>query len=370
MVKRPVVMLANGHSPFDTRIFVKQARTLSAAGYKVSIIVPHQRDELREGVAIISTPLRRAGFGKLFLNPITIFRKAFNQPNDSIFCIHDSDILFVGLLLKVFGRTVIYDAHEDTPLQISYQHWIPNVLRKPYAALYFLIEKVCGLFFDAIIVAEPVIAKYFPPSKTSLVRNFPFAKDFERIDVKPFRERKNAIVYVGTLSRVRGLFEMLNAARIAEGKCDFEFVLGGNFAPASLEADVIANYKVTYLKWVNYEALVTLLADCKLGLILPNPVKRYKTNYPVKMFEYMAAGVPVLGSREGESAKFVHDAACGILVNPLDIQEIAEAIVNVLANEAKAEQMGLNGRRAVMEYLNWENESKVLLTLYHKLNSL
>jgi len=364
---RPIVMLANGHSPFDTRIFVKQARSLTQAGYLVSIIVPHASHEIREGIVIIASPQRKSGFGKLFINPISIFRRAISQPTDAIFCVHDSDILITGLLLKLFRRTVIYDAHEDTPLQISYQHWIPKFLRKPYAALYYLIEKASGHLFDAIIVAEPVIAKYFPSSKTHLVRNFPFAKDFESIPVKPFDQRRNAIAYVGTLSRVRGLFQMLDAAKMASEKCSFEFVLGGNFAPGTLEQEVLTNYEVTYLKWVNYNDLVALLADCKLGMILPNPVERYKTNYPVKMFEYMAAGVPVLGSREGESAQFVREATCGVLVNPLDTQEIANAIVDLLGNPSQAEQMGMNGRKAVMEKLNWENESQVLLALYQKL---
>ncbi len=73
-----------------------------------------------------------------------------------------------GVFLKLFGRTVVYDAHEDTPLQISYQHWLPRFAKKPYAVFYYWLEKLCGKWFDAIIVAEPVIAKYFPPHKTSL----------------------------------------------------------------------------------------------------------------------------------------------------------------------------------------------------------
>ena len=76
----------------------------------------------------------------------------------------------VGFVLKLLGRKVIYDAHEDTPLQIRYQHWIPRLLRRPYAAFYYIIEKLAGWLFDAIIVAEPVLQKYYPEKKlTSFV---------------------------------------------------------------------------------------------------------------------------------------------------------------------------------------------------------
>src|SRR5688572_24717535 len=122
--KRNIVMLANAHPPFDTRIFVKEARTLVQAGYSVSIILPHTRDEEKHGVRIVATPVR-PGWKRLIISPWDIFRKALSQPSSSVFHIHDAEILNVGIFLKFFGRRVIYDAHEDTPLQISYQHWIP-----------------------------------------------------------------------------------------------------------------------------------------------------------------------------------------------------------------------------------------------------
>ena len=102
------------------------------AGYPVSIILPHTHDEEKDGVKIIATPVR-PGWKRLLVSPFDIFIKALRQPSGSVFHIHDSEILHVGLYLKLLGKRVIYDAHEDTPRQISYQHWIPKWLRKPYA---------------------------------------------------------------------------------------------------------------------------------------------------------------------------------------------------------------------------------------------
>jgi glycosyltransferase involved in cell wall biosynthesis len=272
-----------------------------------------------------------------------------------------------GLVLKLIGRKVIYDAHEDTPLQIRYQHWIPDILKGPYAALYYCLEKLCGWTFDAIIVAEPVIARYFPAKKTFLVRNFPLRQSFNVPSALPYALREKTLVHVGVLSKVRGLFEMMEAYKVAKKNVSFGFTIGGQFAPPSLEVEVMERYDVKFLGWVPYAKLIELLFQSKGGIIVPNPIERYKTNYPVKLFEFMAAGLPVIASREGESAAFIEEGRCGILVNPLDHQEIANAMSWLFSNPDEAEQMGKRGQALIFDRYNWERESEVLLQVYRRL---
>ncbi|HEY8937750.1 MAG TPA: glycosyltransferase family 4 protein [Cyclobacteriaceae bacterium] len=365
MKKKPsIVMLANGHSPFDTRIFLKEAVSLSREGFNVSIIVPNKSDDERDDIKIIAVPLVSKGWQKLVVTPWRIFIKARKQSKDSIFHIHDSDILIVGVLLKILGRRVIYDAHEDTPLQISYQHWLPTVVKIPYRWFYYVLEKICGIIFNKIIVAEPVIAKYFPVRKTTLIRNFPMADAFKRESVKPYKDRASRLVSVGTLTKVRGLYEMLEGADRAKKTVDFEFVLGGKFAPAELEQKTKATYSFTFLSWISHRELVDLLFDSRIGIIIPHPIERYKTNYPVKLFEFMAAGIPVIASKAGESALFVNEAQCGILVDPLNVKEIADAIVWLFQHAEEAEAMGKRGQKLIFEKYNWEKESENLLEVY------
>jgi glycosyltransferase involved in cell wall biosynthesis len=366
--KGRIVMLANsGHPPIDTRIFQKEARTLARDGYSVSIIVPHTESFIREEIEIIAVPLHKKGWGKLLVNPWNVFRKALSQPRNSFFHIHDSELLVIGMLLKIMGRRVVYDAHEDTPQQISYQHWIPGVLKKPYAWFYFLLEKVCGWSFDAIIIAEPVIGKYFPASKTILIRNFPMISSFKDFPLPAYGERDLALVYVGLLSKARGLMEMVEGAKLAGEKTSFEFVLGGQFAPPNMEQEILANFRVRFLGWVTYDKLVPLLFSCRVGIIIPNPIERYKTNYPVKLFEYMAAGLPVIASKEGEASAFVKEANGGILVDPLDFKEIGDAIEILINDPVRSAQMGERGRQLVLEKYNWEQEGKRLLEFYERL---
>lgn len=369
---RPVVMLVNAvHSPFDTRIFQKEAISLSKAGYVVRIIIPHSQDDVREGIRIVAIPLPRKGWEQLIRCPLLIFMKALKEPPNSVFHVHDSELLVIAFWLRLLGRSVIYDAHEDTPRQIDYQHWIPQLIKKPYAWFYFMLEKMAGWLFSAIVVAEPIIARYYPQRKTVLIRNFSKVGTFKKLaNENLYATRNNNLIYVGLISEPRGLFEMVKGAALAQPNVDFTFVLGGKFAPASLQDEILAEYKINYLGWVPYDNLAAVLCASKVGIITPHPNPRYTTNYPVKLFEYMAAGLPVIASQEGEAADFVREASCGMLVDPLNPDAIAEAITWLFSNPAEAEAMGKRGQELVMSKYNWELEEQRLLSLYKLFNEV
>lgn len=361
-----IVMLANaGHKPLDTRIFHKEALSLSAAGFHVTLIIPHSESFERDGVNVKAVPLPRRGWEQLVLCPWRIFRLALKEPRSSVFHLHDSELLLAGIALRCSGRKVIYDAHEDTPLQISYQHWIPVVVKPFYILFYRLLEKIAGWCFQSIVVAEPVIARYFLASKVVLIRNFPRKDSFTQ--EVPYSNREQSLIYVGLLSKPRGVVEMLEGHRQASEKVSVNFVLGGKFAPASLENELLSRYKVDYRSWLPYEEMIRLLHTSSIGIIVPHPIERYKTNYPVKLFEYMAAGLPVIASAEGESATFVREADAGMLVDPLRPEQIADAIVQLISDPARAEAMGKRGRELILEKYNWESEAAKLVGLHQQL---
>lgn len=363
-------MLVNaGHKPFDTRIFQKEAISLIAAGFNVSIIIPYHENTVRDGVAIEAVPLPDKGWKQLVVCPWNIFLRALKHPRQAVYHLHDSELLVIGLLLKLFGRRVVYDAHEDTPRQIKYQHWIPAWIKGVYAAFYFFLEKLAGLCFDFIIAAEPVIAKYYPSKKTVLIRNFSRVDSFKNYpDAVPYAKRKKSIIYVGLLSRPRGLFEMLEAyetARVQDQELRFD--IGGKFSPQSLEGEVLKQYHINFLGWIPYEKLPGLLYESMIGIIIPQPNPRYTTNYPVKLFEYMAAGLPVIASKFGEAAAFVKECNGGLLVDPANTKEVSNAILWLLNHAEEAEAMGNRGQEMIFKKYNWETESAKLISLYQSM---
>lgn len=362
-----IVKLASLHSPFDTRIYEKEALSLIKYGYSVTIIVPENETINNKSVKFIEVRKPRSGLSRLLITRWEIFFKCLPIKN-AVFHIHDSELLLMGIILKILGRKVIYDAHEDTPLQLKYQHWIPDYLKGIYIKYYHLLEKISGYLFDHIIIAEPVIGKYFPKSKTSLLRNFPHFKRFQNLSNEDYFERDPSICYIGLISEVRGINVMKEAFELClKSTTELNFYLGGKFAPPSLKERVLNNSNITFLSWLSFDELLVYLSKSRIGLIIPQPNERYNTNFPVKLFEYMAAGIPMIASKYGQAPYFINQANCGIIVDPLNAEEVSNAILYLLNNENEAKKMGDRGRQLIASKYNWENEEKELIKIYEKI---
>ena len=204
-----VAHLTSCHPPFDPRVFHRECCSIARAGYSVTLVVPGDRDVDRDGVHVrtFRKPATRAH--RFLLGSVRIFLKSLRL-RASVYHIHDPDLIPVALALKLIGKRLIYDVHEDVPRQIQLKNWIPRWLRRPVALLTAALETLTAwCVFDGIVAATPTISARFPSRKTVVVRNFPelaFA-----VQGPPYRERKNNIVYVGLLTELRGLREMMQA---------------------------------------------------------------------------------------------------------------------------------------------------------------
>jgi len=124
---------------------------------------------------------------------------------------------------------------------------------------------------------------------------------------------------------------------------------------------------VEFLGFVPYDRLHTYLTICHLGLILDIPEHQSLIGTPTKLFLYMRAGLPVIASNLPIPRSVVEKAKCGILVDPTNVEEIADAMVKLLKNPELARQMGENGRRAIAEEYNWEIEEDKIIGAYEQL---
>jgi glycosyltransferase involved in cell wall biosynthesis len=370
MAVQKIAHLTSVHQHTDTRIFHKECKSLQKSRYEVVLIVPHREDESIDGVTIRAVPVPRNRRMRMSQTLWQVYRAALRE-EAQVYHFHDPELMIVGILLKLKGKKVIYDVHEDLPRQILSKGWIPSWLRRAVSAAAELAEGVAGKCFDQIIAVTPTIAARFPKERTTVVKNYPLLDELIVPSPPPYRERANLVSYIAAgITLHRGLKEMVEAIGMLPEEAGARLVLAGKLSPPSLREEQGAGWeRVVEAGFLDRNGVRQLLSTTKIGLVAHHPLVNYIDSIPVKLFEYMAAGVPVVASRFPLWAEFVEGNRCGICVNPLDAAEIAEAVKWLLEHPEEAEQMGKNGQQAVQTKYNWDMEAKKLLCVYEALCS-
>jgi glycosyltransferase involved in cell wall biosynthesis len=367
-----ITHLTSAHPRYDTRIFLKESTSLAKSQhYRVTLVVADgEGDEEKNGVTIIDVGAKSGGrLSRMTKTVKRVYQKAVELDSD-IYHLHDPELMPLGLKLKKRGKKVIFDAHEDLPKQL---------LTKPYLtpSILKLLSKVVGAYeayacrkFDGIITATPYIRDKFLSIHPSTIdiNNFPILGELER--EVGWEEKGDEVCYVGAISAIRGIKELVQA--LAYTKEGVRLNLAGRFNDGKLEAEVKSYEtweKVNALGYLNRQEIATMLRVSKAGVVTLYPTINYRDALPVKMFEYMLAGVPVISSDIPLWQAIVKESRCGLCVNPLDPQAIAHAINFIIDHPKEAEMMGKNGKEAVLKRYNWQVEEKKLLSYYEELKN-
>lgn len=364
-----IVQLSSVHSSFDTRIFYKICQSLTKFGYDVDLIIQHPKNEVVDGVNIIALPVAQKKSDRLFKIFPLILKKAFSYPKQTLFHFHDPELLPIGFVLKFFRYKVIYDVHEDVPKDIMTKKWVHSIFRSMISRSVAKLEKKAVQEFDHIITVVPSITKRFDSENVTEIRNYPIIDS----SLKPqnLEAKEDYVIYIGDLTYRRGIHNMVKAVALISDN-NLKLYLGGKFSEAGLKEELIISEGWNYTKhlgWVDQKNIQTLLRGAKAGLLTLEPVPSHLESLPNKLFEYMLAGIPVIASDFPLWREIIKGNNCGVLVDPLNPKDIADAIIYLYKNPLKAKEMGENGRRAVIEKYNWQQEEKKLLDLYQKLIS-
>ena len=125
--------------------------------------------------------------------------------------------------------------------------------------------------------------------------------------------------------------------------------------------------KVENRGFVSREEVKNIFEQSMLGIVTYLPLPNHLDAQPAKLFEYMAAALPMVASNFPLWNEIVEQNKCGICADPTKPLELKNAIDELLSNPKKAKLMGENGRKAVIEKYSWEAESKKLVELYKSL---
>lgn len=343
------------HETTDDRIFLKECQSLQKAGYEVYIVGKGESKKL-SGIQIVGCGEAKGRIDRFLCFSRKVYKKAKELDCD-IYHFHDPELLGYGLKLKRKGKKVIFDSHEDVPAQILDKKWLPRIFRKAISSIYQKYESYIVGKIDSVIVPTKYIANKFRnhTKKVEIISNYPKLDDI-LFNEKPLRERNSIACYAGGISEQRGEKIMCMAMQKIKG----ELIIAGNHKQQVFENGGI----VRYIGQVNRTEINKLYAKSVVGLVILQPCANYIHSQPIKMYEYMAAGLPVVYSSFPEWKEEMDRLGVGISVDPFNIEEVSKAVEYLFENREVAQEMGLRGRKAVEKFFSWDTESVKLCKLY------
>jgi len=356
----------------DTRIFFKEAVSLAQKGYQVTLVGVSDRKRKwhRHNMTIYTMKkIRRA---IRWMHWFTIVRILVKERSDIIH-FHDPELIPLGILMRLFRKRVIFDMHEDFAKQLRDKEWIPKQIGRMLSGMYAKFEDRLPQLFNRILLAEDSYRDNFRKAgNIEVVRNFPRTPAEWK---KEYTFETFTMVYVGDLRAIRGIKEYIKLLEVSlRNGLRTELVIIGRFAEGSLEAEIKGavherglEANIRFLGRLPNEEIYPVLRGCDVGLALLHPVKNYVTSYPTKIFEYMAAGLPVVASNFALWQDIILQNECGYCVQPFDTDAAYEAIKSYYFSEDLRRKHGENGRNAILAKYNWENEERVLCGAYQSL---
>lgn len=355
------------HPRYDIRIFIKECKAL-AHNHDVSLIVADSLgEEIKDGIKIHDVGKPIGGrLQRIRKTSREIFDKVLELKPDAIH-FHDPELIGIGVKLAKLGYKVIYDVHEDVPKQVLNKHWIPKAIRPLVSWLIKYREATAVKSFVGVVTATEIIADRFRKSNpnTYAIHNYPILAELD-VAAIDWDSRSDNLCYLGSISETRGILPLIDSLSISNLKLD----LAGHFSNEGIEKQVknSAGYSnVRYHGVLDRNGVKSVLSSVKIGMVTLLPTPSYVESLPIKLFEYMLSGIPVIASDFELWRPIVLGNNCGLMVDPANPDEIAKACQKILSDPVEARQMGENGRRAVLENYSWEREQQRLLDFYHKL---
>lgn len=341
------------------------ANTLASSGYSVKVICRKHKslsiDKSNYQVKYIKSTFFNKG-PLFYLNyNIKILLRTLLSNVDIVYA-NDLDTLpgcAMGALLR--NKKLVYDSHELFTE-------VPELINRQITKLIWRIqEKIFIKRANTVITVSDGVAneliKRYGIKKVEVVRNLPV-----RTSTDNFKEKQPTLIYQGALNVGRGIELAIDLMK--QLPCYKLLIAGSGDIEIKLRKQMLEDNlfdRVQFLGQLTPENLKQLTPTAWLGLSLEEDMSlSYRYALPNKLFDYIAAHIPVLVSDLPEMRRVVEEYEIGIVAESRNPIELANQISDLFDDKKRYENMVRNVKKAA-EKLNWQNEEPKLINVFNEL---
>ncbi|MBS1637641.1 MAG: glycosyltransferase [Bacteroidetes bacterium] len=361
------------HILHDPRVLYRECMSLASHGYDVSLVIQADKAEVMNGVKIVPLRKTKSRLRRMFLLSWSAFFKAMAVKAD-IYHFHDPELIPHGLLMRLLGKKVVFDVHENVHQQIRDKDWLP--MRNLVAVCYRLFDRLASKAFY-LVLAEHSYEAYYAQYKADAITvyNYPDISFFKSyINTRRYDLPDNEIFYSGGVFYNRGFDVIMKALAILKKRgFTFFFHCAGKYTNEymqDLQAQPAYQEVKDRVKFYGYLPLTegyAIAKRCKIGLAILRPVENYKRSYSTKNFEYMAIGLPTVTSNFELYTRIYDKYSCGLCVDPVNETELADAMERILTDKELAKVFSETGVKVSEATFNWDTEFLKITDLYTRI---
>ena len=360
--KRAVICSQNGFST-DYRVF-KLSETLRESGYEVTLLGrrhPRRDESEREGVSLMRLLFWRGPLFYAEFNWRLALRLLFGKRYDLVVSI-DLDTL-PGCVIgsKLRGERLLFDSHEYFP-------GMPEIAHKPFVK--WVWGKMADIFIpkaDILMTVCSSVARLYCERSGGrkydfiIVRNVPLSSRAVAVQAHERHDGSFNILYQGAVNVGRGVEEAVEALPSLPG-CRLTVVGDGDVMETvrGKVAELHLESRVSIVGRKAFSELPPYMAEADLGLVvLRDMSENYHSALPNRLFDFIHAGLPVVGSDLPEIAAVVRGEDIGVCIEELTPKAIVEAVGYAMHHPEKMQAWRQNMKRIAPAYV-WERDAAPL----------
>jgi glycosyltransferase involved in cell wall biosynthesis len=388
-----VLYVYDGDWPQGATRVAKQTRSLAQAGHTVWLLARNShgrpRREQNEWLTVVRLPhlpigpLNRLLNFPLFVNPVWIWtiRQAARDLGADRLVVCDLPLaLTVAWVGRWLGLPVDYDMAEVYPeflrslWAVDEMRWTDYLVRNPRAAEWLerrALKRMQTVFVVSEEARDRCLSLGMAPDRVVVVGNTP--EDLEAIaaprslppDLRPWQGRPVAL-FVGILIADRGVRQAVEAMRLVRREVpDAALVIVGDGPERprieSMVRELGLEENVAVLGWRPHETLGGYYQHAQVGLLPFLDCTHIRITLANKLFDYMAAGLPVVAVDVPPMRRILEESGAGLLFPPGDVPALARCIVSVLRDTEMGRAYGARGRTAVERKYRWSVDERAFL---------